>query len=88
MRFHEQDAGRATCGSKARYSSGTYGSHCLKSRRKLGFRKKINDLITKVRIFRKIITGEQQFRDDNDGASSLHQLWVQISLQPSRNLKK
>ena len=48
MRFHEQDVGRATCGSKAQYSFGTYGFHCLKSRRKLGFRKKINDLITNV----------------------------------------
>ena len=53
MRFHEQDAGKATCGSKARYSSGTFGFHYLKSRRKLGFWKKINGQITKARIFPK-----------------------------------
>ena len=53
MQFQEQDAGRATCRSKAWYSSGTCGFHGLKSRRKLGLRKKINDQITKVRIFPK-----------------------------------
>ena len=53
VRFHEQDAGKATCGSKARYSSGTFGFHYLKSRRKLGFWKKINGQITKARIFPK-----------------------------------
>ena len=41
--------------------------------------------LQKLEFFQKIITEEQQFWDDNDGASSLHQLWVQIFLQPSQD---